>query len=423
MKSDDTQKARFRPGVILAISLGLNMTLPFAAVMLRQKSAATTVPRPANVAAVTVVTQQPSADLPAVVNYITNRFRWQMLASTNDEQYAANLRGIGCSEKTVRAIVLADVDRRYEAMKRQAQTNLPFWTGGRKLQAARGAQQARQTALEKEESALIGHLLGIEYYGEGLFKDKFEEQAIARFVFGPMPEETFHRLENVTDKYEAIETEFETRTGNLLTEADQAEARKLVGAEQRELQGQLTPAEWEEFLARSGAMQEVDLLGSNAKVFEVAGLSACEARRLALAREDNPLSFDLFGWKYLDESDAERQLRDLQFTNAAAHILGEKRFAEFQRAQDGDFVRLFELARDNQLPRESAVKVYEIRQLAGQEVERIRRDDSLDDSAREQSFAGMQALLQQAVSQTLGASAYRDYLQRDGNWITNVKEL
>jgi len=35
MKSDDTQKSRFRPGVILAISLGLNMTLPFAAVMLR----------------------------------------------------------------------------------------------------------------------------------------------------------------------------------------------------------------------------------------------------------------------------------------------------------------------------------------------------------------------------------------------------
>jgi hypothetical protein len=56
-------------------------------------------------------------------------------------------------------------------------------------------------------------------------------------------------------------------------------------------------------------------------------------------------------------------------------------------------------------------------------VERIRYDDSLDDSAREQSFAGMQALLQQAVSQTLGASAYRDYLQRDGTWITNVKEL
>ena len=37
MKSDDKQEARFRPGVILAISLGLNMTPLFAAVLLRQK--------------------------------------------------------------------------------------------------------------------------------------------------------------------------------------------------------------------------------------------------------------------------------------------------------------------------------------------------------------------------------------------------
>jgi hypothetical protein len=64
-----------------------------------------------------------------------------------------------------------------------------------------------------------------------------------------------------------------------------------------------------------------------------------------------------------------------------------------------------------------------MRQLAGQEVERIRHNDSLDDSAREQSFAEMQALLQQAVSKTLGASAYRDYLKRGGNWVINVKEL
>jgi hypothetical protein len=422
MKSDDTQVARFRPGVILAVSLGLNMTLPFAAVMLRQKSAATTVPYSINVAVVTVVTQQPSADLPAVVNYVTNRFRWQMLASTNDEQYVANLRGIGCPEKTVRAIVLADVDRRYEAIKRQAQNNLPFWTGGRKLQAARAAQQARQTALEKEEAALIGHLLGIEYYGESLFGDNFDEQAIYRFFFGPMPEETFHRLENVADKYEALKSDFESRTGNLLTETDKAEAGKLAGAEQRELQAQLTPAEWEELLARTGAMQEMDLLGGDAKVFEVAGLSAYEARQISLARVDHALSFDPFDWN-LDESDAERQLRDSQFTNAIVHILGERRFAEFQRAQDRDFIRLFKLAKDNELPRESAVKVYEMRQLAGQEVERIRHNDSLDDSAREQSFAEMQALLQQAVSKTLGASAYRDYLKRGGNWVINVKEL
>ena len=422
MKSDDKQKARFRPGVILVLSLGLNMTLPFAAVMLRQKSVATTIPQPVNVAMVTAVTQQASADLPAVVNCITNRFRWQMLEPTNYAQYAANLRGTGCPEKIVRAIVLADVDRHYEQLSRQMQTNLPFWTGGRKLQAARAAQQARQTALEKEEATLIRQVLGIEYHGEGLFKDKFEEQAIARFVFGPMPEETFHRLENVADKYEAIKRDFETRTGNLLTEADKAEAGKLAGAEQRELQAQLTPAEWEEFLARTGAMQEMDLLGSDAKVFEVAGLSAYEARQIGLARADNVLSFDPFDW-HLDESDAERQLRDSQFTNAIVHILGERRFAEFQRAQDRDFVRLFELARDNQLPRESAVKVYEMRQLAAQEVKRNRHDGSLDDSARRQSFAGMQALLQQAVSQTMGASAYRDYLQRGGNWITNVTEL
>src|SRR5437763_6554480 len=57
-----------------------------------------------------------STDVPATmvtVSVVTNRFHWRRLESQDYAHYVANLRGIGCPDKTIRDIVVAAVEKVY----------------------------------------------------------------------------------------------------------------------------------------------------------------------------------------------------------------------------------------------------------------------------------------------------------------------
>src|SRR4026207_1818322 len=102
---------------VLAFSLILNLALAMVAGRHWQ--------RPSRVLPETVATSPntkvwaeplPAASLiePAP---ITNRFHWRMIESTNYEEFVRNLRAVGCPEKTVRDIMVAEVRKTY-AMRR-----------------------------------------------------------------------------------------------------------------------------------------------------------------------------------------------------------------------------------------------------------------------------------------------------------------
>jgi hypothetical protein len=425
MKDQNAPKAVTRTRVILVISLVLNLALVFAALKLRQYPSFSLLSYPVTVGAKTVAGPQSNDALPAAVTYLTNQFRWRMIEFTNYEQFAANLRGIGCPEKTVRTIVRGDVNRHYDELFRQSKTNLPFWTGGRKWQAALTAQHARQAALEKERGVLLGRVLGIEDYPfpSSPWVDELTELAVVRFLAGPMQEESFQKLVTIAGKNRILRCEFDERTKHLLTEADKAEAKNLGESMMREIQAQLSATQWEEFRARMGATALTGFLISKSdNFFESAGLTTSEYRQISAACRVFGYEHEFFDWE-IDATDSEKEQRLSQFTNEVAQILGENRFADFQRALDLDFGELFRLAQSYQLSREAAVQVYEMRQLAAQEVERIRNDGAMDEAARDQNFAEMQADLQKAVSRILGTEAYLSYLTQGGEWITNLSQL
>jgi hypothetical protein len=423
MKSQNGQITKMRLGAVLVLSLMLNLALAFAAVKLRQETAVAPAPRGARpTAVVSQVMTLPSTTAPSAVTCSTNEFCWRLIVSTNYEQYVANLRGVGCPEKTVRAIVLPDIKRHYAALSRQTETKLPFWTGGKKLQAIRRSQHAQEAALKRKQADLIWQLFGIEYHDRRFLTAEMDEQAVARYIIGPMTEEKFLRVISIAEKSQSLKYDFDERTDDLPTAAEKVEAKETLASGMRQLQAVLSPAEFEELEARLGAAELFADRIFKDNLFDVSGLNPHEARQVSLAWFESKAS-DLFDLKAY-ETDEERERHRVQFTNAAVQTLGPKRFAEYLRAQDDEFVGLVRLARENQLPRESAVQVYEMQQLAAQEVERIRNDESLEDAARNRSYEEIQAELQRTVSGILGAEAYKDYVEKyGGNWVTNVSKL
>ena len=64
---------------------------------------------------------------------------------------------------------------------------------------------------------------------------RFEEQALTRFLCGPMPEETLQGTVNLIHKYETLRNGVNRRTGGIETDADDEERRNLAGGLRREL--------------------------------------------------------------------------------------------------------------------------------------------------------------------------------------------
>jgi hypothetical protein len=105
----------------------------------------------------------PPAPLPAK----PKPFRWDQLASTNYLIYVKNLRGIGCPELTLRAIVTADAQavinhRRQVLEQKLADLASQSWSVQLGTTKDQAALKNKLLQLPDEETALVNYLLGVE---------------------------------------------------------------------------------------------------------------------------------------------------------------------------------------------------------------------------------------------------------------------
>ena len=89
-------------------------------------------------------------------------FRWSQIESPDYPTYIANLRAIGCPERTIADLITADVDSLYAGRRRQLDLETrPAATGSEPpLAAGRQDVKARRESLRRDESELVARLLG-----------------------------------------------------------------------------------------------------------------------------------------------------------------------------------------------------------------------------------------------------------------------
>lgn len=402
------------------ISLCLNLVLAGAAVHLL-KQPASRAPRDSaatisEMTAAPTAASRPAASIPpAPTPFVTNRFGWNAVEAEDLEQLATNLRAIGCPEKTVRDVVGARTRRGLDRLSRSAEPKLPFWTSGLQRTHAQCTAEGTAAAARAKLLASVERALGRDVFIEdGKLMENFVEQALLRFLSGPLTEEKFSRLAGLFVRQKTQMEEVRARTHGVLLEEDEAALKSLGRHFHQELAALLLPAELEEFTARPRMVN----LGGKVH-YETTDLSPADIRAIALirARFDDPAMGEWFeGGALTDQQEAQAAL-------AVREFLGESRYAQLERAADGAFKTLVELGRDNNLPPGSAVQAYEVCQLTAQEIARLREDHSLSDAEREQQLASVQTEAQTAVLKVLGAEACAQYLNRGGAWLTNVSGL
>ncbi len=349
----------------------------------------------------------------APIEPVTDGFHWCHIESADYETYAANLRGVGCPEKTICEIIVADVERLYAARKAAVPRHRAFWSCGPARAASDRAREDQLQTLDAEKQAVLQQLLGKACSALSHERSKdLAGLAIISFLMGPLPDGVPRQAMSLLERCSDQESVIQSRANGIMLPADEAllaTNSQLALTHLREL---LPAGSLEEFAARSAALWLVD------HGFEKFSVTSTELREIA------GIHVSIFGTlqggelnllKQAGPSDEQKE----EFEARLASFLGERRYAEYKRDNDSDFQALDSFADENHLPRETALQLYEVKQLVDSEARRLRADAALAPPELLAQWRALQETTREQLRQFLGDKALDLCIRSAGGWITN----
>jgi hypothetical protein len=336
-------------------------------------------------------------------------FHWACLESTNYLTYVANLRAFGVPEQTVRDIIVAEINKLYEAreaaLKGQmasGQTNRPTLGSVRAELSARLEARRQLRLLQQEKNALLKTLLGPEAVLEAAGPDWPESVHLttAAKVLPPDKREAVWEIElSHRLQIEALQQEWaaslgqpgprRSGTGRL------AALRQLQAQRAAQLSQVLSPAELEEYEMRASR------------------LGAELAESLALFQPTEEEFRQIFRIRRQAEQTQTSELQpgqgadDLELKLKAA--LGEQRYAEYVRAQDPTYDELRRLAERYGLAQSQVDQAFDALKPLIQQAEQIEAEAELDPARQAQTLKQLKAQVDRLLIEHLGERAARSF--------------
>ena len=356
-------------------------------------------------------TKGPSNAVPRPrVNVVTRTqlISWKALESSDYMVYIRNLRAVECPEQTIRDIIIADVNQAFSRRRAtEAISVYQHWwrlipDGDLEKDAA-----AKLLALESERKSLLTKLLGPGWESDPNVPPLEQGSSICLTgpILGDLPDATKLEVYNIAvgmDKKLDAYREAQLKLGK---PTDPAEELRIQQGTRSELAKLLTPAQLEEFLLRYS--DTAQFLRMEMHSVE---LSADEFRALFKAQDAIQSQT---AWSY-DGADPEaKRMKDAlqqESENSIRTALGDERYKQYKLNQDPEYVEAKVTFSKLGLGDEKLMPVYQINQLTGVEIQRIRSDDSLSLDEKVEAIANVQLEQQRSLQQVLGEKAFAKWI-------------
>jgi hypothetical protein len=228
-----------------------------------------------------------------------------------------------------------------------------------------------------------------------------------------LPEEKRGKAREIQQKFQEQRQEI-YREGNYEA-ADWRKLRQIEKTELAELSAFLTPQEQEQFQLRNS--QTANQLRSDLDGFEPTEEEFKAIFRMREARGDDLITSN-------DQDDKETHER-YKKTKEEIDVLvkaqlGDQRFEEYKRAQDYSYKELARLTERMELPKGTAVAVYDMKKVAEDEVKKVREDKTLTSEQRTQALQAIRTETEKAITEAMGESGLKKYKTRGGWWLSNL---
>ena len=343
---------------------------------------------------------------------------WMALESTNYVVYIQNLRAFGCPEETVRDIIITDIaklyGRRKAALRWQAQGD-KFWLPKEVAETTQYRQQLR--AIEQEQRELVKSLLGVDLRRELARYTGEEAYQLANIAF--LPAEKQSAVTEVQEMYADLEQDIYFRSHGVFLDEDQEAIKRLQRERDAELAKTLTPEELFEYQLRNSDT-------ANSLRASLGGLNPSqeEFRKLFAVQKTFDDQFNA-AFNPADENSLDIRGRAQQEAQAALDAetqkaLGPERFAEYQRAQDGDYRTLRQMTERFNLPSETANAAYDMKLAAERQKQLVELNPGLTEAQRSAMLAAIANETGRGIAGLMGDDVYKAYHRNGGQWIDGL---
>lgn len=344
---------------------------------------------------------------------------WSTLDTADLRVLITRLRAAGFPALVIRAIINARVDAGIQPRFDELFGNdasKPFWKadgfGVFLFSDPKKAEAYFQ--LYRDRSRQLRELLGDDI---GVYAaDPTAEQ---RRRFGNLSPEKIDRVQRINDDYDEMMSQLRAATAGVMLPEDRRKLELLEQEKKADLAAVLTPQEAEDYQMRqhwltsqlSGTMTLMN--ATEAEFREIFRLQKNYQDNLNTLRPSEAFVAGGYG------SDQPSPLM-LELHQQLKAALGEMRYAEYARASENEFQQLVRIAQRENVPLETATRVFALRAGVAQESNRIYDDAAL---SLEQKRTALQSLAQRTRTQilsALGPAAGPGYVQA-ARWLTTVE--
>ena len=397
----------------LAVSLMCNLALAAIFFVLRQGPPAKLEAPPSAIFAPATLNMAPS--LPVANATPAPVVPWRLIASADYRQYIANLRAVDCPDWLVRDIVVADIDDLYQQKARTDPVYFAPWQGVDERRKASRSRSKTLNALRQEKRALVKSLLGYEWDNHA--NEIWHQDFLTTLTFGFLSDDQAVQVLSLQEQYAEAGQNIREDANFILIDEDRARLQALYEELVAETSRLLDPSVFDELQLRA----QQGFLVANDIHFDGVTISREELRELVrMSKSFKDMARSEFvpvhPW-----SEAEQVRWRAAFDSQVKTLLGPRRFADYQRAQDFDFREIFAFSRQNNVPPTAAIRVYEARQNAEEQAEEIQKDGNLSPEERTAALVVLKATTLNAISSALGRS-YGGYQARLGQWFGTLAQ-
>ena len=351
---------------------------------------------------------------------------WLDIQSADLKQLVRRLREAGCPDETVKDIVVAEVNRIFAARSRELwperyEDNTKFWKTQNNrynsdAQKKQREQWRKDRELQKEKSALLVELLGVDPEKQQRIEDGYEEmynwyeQQVAF-----LPESKREAAQKILDDFQDKQQEMYAANTGIHDAQSRAGQRHVEADKLTALAQILSPAELRDFDLRQS---------------QTASQLSHDPRSVSVSREEYEAIFDIrkkygdsiYNYGDIEGKEARKQVEENMKTMKAelATALGADKFKEYERGTDHYYQQLQRLAKKNDLPTNTAGKVFDYKSTAEDTVKKLRDNKDMTNEQRQAALQQIRTETEATLKQTLGDKAYKSYLKNGGWWINNI---
>ena len=343
-----------------------------------------------------------------VTNTVVKQMTWETVEASSYLDYIDNLRRIGCPEKTIRDIILADVNKLYKTKRRAAsgQKKFEFWKANAMFGMGMdkdNVETMRELNAERDE---LLKQLGIE--------SSFESEM--SLILNPLQQSLGFLPEQ---KQVAVMKELQGIQSRIAELSEDGSADiEMVWKAQREteesIKGMLSEDEYTGYLLRRS--NTAHQLRS-----QIAGFDPSEEEFRTVFKLKRAFDEE-YGEIGINLDLLEEQLKAQKTLNEQIRqSLGDERYADYERAQDYQFQQIHSSLKKADLGTGEAIQVYDMQKVAQDAALQLRGNQTLNEAERRERLRQIRNETESAIQQVVGTEGWEKF-NRPSNthWLQRI---